>query len=137
MKLNRSDIVPRLAKRSDLLGIDDIELVISVILEALKDHLAAGDRVELRGFGSFCTTYRKPRLGRNPRTGMQVKVPGKWVPHFKAGKEMRGGVNVRFDGNALATRLDRRQATQSQNGLGAIPSRPVPQGSQNQGNAVM
>lgn len=136
VKLNRSDIVARMAKRTDLLGIDDIELVITVILEALKGRLAAGDRVELRGFGSFCTIYRKPRLGRNPRTGMRVDVPGKWIPHFKAGKEMRGGVNVRFHGNALAARLDRRQAPQSQNGLGAIPSRPMLQGSQNQGNAA-
>lgn len=130
VKLNRSDIVTRLAKRADLLGIDDIELVITVILEALKDRLAEGDRVELRGFGSFCTIYRKPRLGRNPRTGMRVDVPGKWVPHFKAGREMRGEVNARFDADALAARLDRRQSTQSQNSRGTVANQPVVQGIQ-------
>lgn len=125
MKLNRSDIVARLAKRTDLLGIDDIELAITVILEALKDRLAAGDRVELRGFGSFCTIYRKPRLGRNPRTGMRVDVPGKWVPHFKAGKELRGEVNARFDAKALAARLKRRQTTQRRNDPGAASHLPI------------
>jgi integration host factor subunit beta len=139
VKLNRSHIVARLAKRTDLLTIDDIELSVSLILAALSDRLAAGDRVELRGFGSVFTIYRKSRLGRNPRTGMGVNVPGKWVPHFKAGKEMRGGVNVRFDAIALAlaAQLNRRQATQCQNGLGGNPSRPMAQESHSPRNAAM
>ncbi len=77
----------------DMYGVDDIELVILVVLDAIKQRLTVGERVELRGFGSFHTTYRKPRLGRNPRSGLRVTVPGKWVPHFKPGKEMRSGVN--------------------------------------------
>ncbi len=97
MNLNRSDIVDRLAKRMNMHGADDIELVISVVLDAIKQRLTVGERVELRGFGSFHTTYRKARLGRNPRSGLRVAVAGKWVPHFKPGKEMRSGVNSRID----------------------------------------
>lgn len=137
VKLNRSDIVTRMAKHNHLLSVDDIDLVVLVILEELKDRLVQGDRIELRGFGSFRTTYRKPRLGRNPRTGMRVDVPGKWVPLFKAGKEMRGEVIARFDANALPERPDRSQATQSQSGPGTLASRPALQGVQVQRIASM
>ncbi len=106
MNLNRSDIVNRLAKRTRQFGTEDIELVISLILEALTDHLAKGDRVELRGFGSFHISYRCPRRGRNPRSGQGVDVPGKWVPHFKPGKSMRSEVNLRFEAKSLAVRRE-------------------------------
>jgi integration host factor subunit beta len=65
-----------------------------VILDAIMTALANGDRVELRGFGSFDLCYRKPRVGRNPLTGDTVQVPAKYVPHFKPGKEMRDRLNV-------------------------------------------
>jgi integration host factor subunit beta len=65
------------------------------VLDALTATLAAGDRVEIRGFGSFELAYRNPRLGRNPKSGEMVHVPGKHVPHFKAGKELRERVDFR------------------------------------------
>lgn len=102
----------------DALGSDDIELVISVILASIQEHMQGGDRVELRGFGSFYTTYRKPRLARNPRTGLPIEIPGKWVPHFKAGKKMRVGVNSTFTAKLRAPSRLRR--TDAQRGVGAV-----------------
>jgi integration host factor subunit beta len=67
----------------------DAELAVKVILDALSATLSRGGRVEIRGFGSFGLNYRPPRQGRNPKTGDKVKVPAKYVPHFKAGKELR------------------------------------------------
>ena len=64
-----------------------------VILDALTDSLAQGDRIEIRGFGSFTLNYRPPRLGRNPKSGEKVQVPAKYVPHFKPGKELRERVD--------------------------------------------
>jgi integration host factor subunit beta len=69
--------------------------VVDVILEAITRSVVADSRVEIRGFGSFSLSYRQPRIGRNPKSGEKVQVPGKHVPYFKAGKEMREGVNVR------------------------------------------
>lgn len=64
-------------------------MALAEILGAIAAALAAGNRVEIRGFGSFSLNYRLPRTGRNPKTGEKVAVPGKYVPHFKAGKELR------------------------------------------------
>ena len=86
--MTRSDLIERLAVRFPHLTAKDAEVAAKVILDALADTLARGDRVEIRGFGSFSINYRSPRLGRNPRSGQQVPVPAKYVPHFKAGKEM-------------------------------------------------
>jgi integration host factor subunit beta len=68
---------------------------VKVILDALTDALARGDRIEIRGFGSFTLNYRPPRLGRNPKSGEKVQVPAKYVPHFKPGKELRERVDYR------------------------------------------
>jgi integration host factor subunit beta len=65
----------------------------SLFLFAISNALARGDRVEIRGFGSFALKYRPPRIGRNPKTGEKVQVPAKVAPHFKAGKEMRERVD--------------------------------------------
>jgi integration host factor subunit beta len=73
----------------------DAELVVKVILDAMAKRLAQGQRVEIRGFGSFCLNYRPPRTGRNPKTGEKVPVPGKYVPYFKAGQELRERVDFR------------------------------------------
>lgn len=64
-----------------------------MILDAMSEVLAKGDRIEIRGFGSFSLNYRPPRVGRNPKSGDKVSVPAKWVPHFKAGKELRERVD--------------------------------------------
>ena len=65
-----------------------------VILDAMSDALSRGDRIEIRGFGSFALNYRPPRTGRNPKSGEKVQVPAKYVPHFKAGKELRERVDL-------------------------------------------
>jgi integration host factor subunit beta len=63
------------------------------MLDAMTDALAGGQRIEIRGFGSFALNYRPPRVGRNPKSGDRVQVPAKYVPHFKAGKELRERVD--------------------------------------------
>jgi len=85
----RSDLIAKLAEIHPKLLAKDAELAVKVILDALSATLSHGGRVEIRGFGSFALNYRPPRQGRNPKTGEKVKVPAKYVPHFKAGKELR------------------------------------------------
>ena len=92
--ITRSKLVERLAIRAGNLPAKDVDVSVSLILEAITDALARGDRVEIRGFGSFDLNYRSPRIGRNPKTGEQVQVPAKNVPHFKAGKELRERVDT-------------------------------------------
>jgi len=92
--MNRSDLVNRLAQLHDQLQLKDAELAVKVILDALSSTLSKGGRVEVRGFGSFCLNYRPPRQGRNPKTGAKVIVSAKYVPHFKAGKELRERVDI-------------------------------------------
>ncbi|HET7832370.1 MAG TPA: integration host factor subunit beta [Gallionella sp.] len=87
--MTRSDLIARLAELNPQLLAKDTEYAVKVILDTLSSTLARGGRVEIRGFGSFALNYRPPRQGRNPKTGDQVKVPAKYVPHFKAGKELR------------------------------------------------
>lgn len=87
--MTRSDLIARLSELHPQLLTKDAELSVKVILDALSLTLSRGGRVEIRGFGSFGLNYRPPRLGRNPKTGDKVKVPAKYVPHFKAGKDLR------------------------------------------------
>ncbi len=92
--MTRSELVDRLHSRVPTLTHEDAKSVVDVILEAITSSLVADSRVEIRGFGSFTLSYRHPRVGRNPKSGEAVQVPGKYVPYFKAGKEMREGVNA-------------------------------------------
>ena len=94
LAMTRSDLIAALSLRFPDLVAKDAELSVKVLLGALSDALTQGDRIEIRGFGSFSLNYRPPRTGRNPKTGEQVPVPAKYVPHFKAGKEMREGVDM-------------------------------------------
>lgn len=87
--MTRSDLITRLAELHPQLLAKDAELSVKVILDTLSATLSQGGRVEIRGFGSFALNYRPPRQGRNPKTGDKVKVPAKYVPHFKAGKDLR------------------------------------------------
>lgn len=91
--MTKSELIARLAERFPQLVVKDAELSVKAILEAMADKLASGERIEIRGFGSFSLNYRPPRLGRNPKTGAKVHVPEKYVPHFKAGKELRERVD--------------------------------------------
>lgn len=93
--MTRSELVYRLHSRVPTLTHDDAKSVADVIIEAITSSLVADSRIEIRGFGSFSLSYRQPRVGRNPKSGEAVRVPGKYVPYFKAGKEMRDGVDFR------------------------------------------
>ena len=91
--MTKSELITRLAARFPQLVTKDAELSVKTIIDAMAKSLAQGQRIEIRGFGSFDLNYRPPRIGRNPKSGEKVKVPEKYVPHFKAGKEMRERVD--------------------------------------------
>lgn len=91
--MTKSELIERLAARQTQLSLKDIELVVKSMLEHMAQSLAQGERIEIRGFGSFSLHYRAPRVGRNPKTGQSVELEGKYVPHFKPGKELRDKVN--------------------------------------------
>ena len=91
--MTKSDLIARLAERFPQLVAKDADFAVKMILDAMSEALAKGDRIEIRGFGSFALNYRPPRVGRNPKSGEKVSVPEKWVPHFKAGKELRERVD--------------------------------------------
>ncbi|MBC6907465.1 integration host factor subunit beta [Saccharophagus sp. K07] len=91
--MTKSELIERIAERQDQLSPKDIELAVKLILEYMSQSLASGSRIEIRGFGSFSIHYRAPRVGRNPKTGESVQLEGKYVPHFKPGKELRDRVN--------------------------------------------
>lgn len=92
--MTKSELIAKLAGRFPQLVVKDAELSVKAILDAMAEKLATGKRIEIRGFGSFSLNYRPPRLGRNPKTGAKVQVPEKYVPHFKAGKELRERVDL-------------------------------------------
>jgi integration host factor subunit beta len=91
--MTRSDLVAKLAERFAQLTQRDTEFAVKTILDAMTDALARGHRIEIRGFGSFSINRRPPRVGRNPRSGEQVTIPEKLVPHFKPGKALRESVD--------------------------------------------
>jgi len=92
--MTKSELISKLAMRYPQLVTKDAELAVKTILDAMGASLSQGERIEIRGFGSFSLNYRPPRIGRNPKTGGKVNVPEKYVPHFKAGKELRERVDV-------------------------------------------
>lgn len=89
LPMTRSELIAVLSQRFPQLVRQDAELAVSEILSAVSQALLDGGCVEIRGFGSFSLNFRPPRVGRNPKTGVTVSFPGKFVPHFKAGKELR------------------------------------------------
>jgi integration host factor subunit beta len=95
--MTKSELIEKLAAVQTQLTARDMELAVKLILSHMGDVLAKGERIEIRGFGSFSLHYRAPRVGRNPKTGEQVSLPGKYVPHFKPGKELRERVNGSID----------------------------------------
>lgn len=92
--MTKSELIERIAQRQSQLSAKDVELAVKSMVEQMAQSLATGDRIEIRGFGSFSLHYRAPRLGRNPKTGEAVGLSGKYVPHFKPGKELRERVNA-------------------------------------------
>ncbi len=93
--MTKSELIARLAAHFPQLVAGDAELAVKMILDAMTRSLSLGQRIEIRGFGSFGLNYRPPRVGRNPKSGEKVQVPAKHVPHFKAGKELRERVDVK------------------------------------------
>ena len=90
--MTKSELIERIVTHQGLLSSKDVELAIKTMLEQMSQCLATGDRIEIRGFGSFAINRRPPRLGRNPRTGESVPIPERRVPHFKPGKALREAV---------------------------------------------
>ena len=91
--MTKSELISSLAARYPQLVVKDAELAVKMILDAMAISLSQGQRIEIRGFGSFDLNDRPPRIGRNPKSGEKVNVAEKYVPHFKAGKEMRERVD--------------------------------------------
>src|SRR3981081_4736023 len=96
--MTKSQLIELLSARHSQLAPKDAELAVKTMLDAMAHTLASGNRIEIRGFGSFGLNYRPPRTGRNPKTGEKVQVPRKYVPHFKAGKELRERVDYHEGG---------------------------------------
>ena len=91
--MTKSELIELLTQRQAHLKGEDVDLAVKAMLEMMGGALAGGDRIEVRGFGSFSLHFRPPRTGRNPKTGDAVALPGKHVPHFKPGKELRDRVS--------------------------------------------
>ena len=91
--MTKSELIERIASQQGQLSTKDVELAIKTMMEQMSEALASGERIEIRGFGSFSLHYRAPRVGRNPKTSESVELEGKYVPHFKPGKELRDRVN--------------------------------------------
>ena len=92
--MTKSELIEILARKQPQLNSKDVELAVKTMLEHMAQVLANGERIEIRGFGSFSLHYRPPRIGRNPKTGDSVQLGAKFVPHFKPGKELRERVDL-------------------------------------------
>jgi integration host factor subunit beta len=94
--MTKSELIEKIAISQDQLPPRDVEQAVRMILERMAKALVSKQRIEIRGFGSFSLHYRAPRTGRNPKTGDSVTLTGKYVPHFKPGKNLRDRVNSNF-----------------------------------------
>ena len=117
-RVTKADLVDKVTSLGDLTRRDG-EIIVDTLFESVIGALKAGDKIEIRGFGSFRTRQRKSRVGRNPKTGDRVDVPAKRVPFFKPSKELRDTVNKQAAGKA--------QASVSQKAIGVVdPHHPPP-----------
>lgn len=98
--MTKADLIEEITKLGDLTRRDG-EVIVETIFDSVREALQAGDKIEIRGFGSFRIRQRKPRTGRNPKTGVKVQVPAKRVPYFKPSKELRDLVNPRQGSKSL------------------------------------
>ncbi len=92
--MTKSELIEILARKRGDLPYKEVEEAVKTLIEQMSESLSEGERIEIRGFGSFSLHFRPPRVGRNPKTGESVALTGKYVPHFKPGKEMRERVNT-------------------------------------------
>ena len=95
--MTKSDLIERIAERNEHISKKDIEVVVNTIFNSMRDALVEGDRIEIRGLGSFSVKTREARDGRNPKTGESVALPIRRVPYFKVGKELRERVDSEID----------------------------------------
>ena len=95
--MTKSELIETLSKELSHLAIKDVELAVKCMIEQMSETLSTGERIEVRGFGSFSLHHRAPRMGRNPKTGDSVSLTEKYVPHFKPGKELRDRVDTSRD----------------------------------------
>ena len=107
--MTKSELIEIIAAKQTQLSAKDVELAVKTLIEQMSETLAAGNRIEIRGFGSFSLHYRAPRIGRNPKTGESVGLAGKYVPHFKPGKELRDKVNEGLAEQRAHSRADGHQ----------------------------
>ena len=91
--MTKSELIEAISRKQKHLPAKDVELAVKHLLDLMSDSLAQGQRIEIRGFGSFSLHYRPPRVGRNPKSGEPVSLPAKYVPHFKPGKQLRERVD--------------------------------------------
>ena len=91
--MTRSELIELMASQQNQLTTKDVELAVKLLIDHMAESLTSGERIEIRGFGSFSLHYREARQGRNPKTGDAVDLEGKYVPHFKPGKDLRERVN--------------------------------------------
>lgn len=114
--MTKSELIEIIAQKQKHLSYKDIEFAVKTMIEQMAQTLSSGERIEIRGFGSFSLHYRPPRMGRNPKTGEPVQLSGKYVPHFKPGKELRERVNA-------GVGASRAGSEESGNGAESHPSR--------------
>lgn len=91
--MTKSELIEKISRQQGQFSQKDVELAVNQILDSMIDSLSKGDRIEIRGFGSFSLHERRARIGRNPKTGEQVTLDAKRVPHFKPGKSLRERVD--------------------------------------------
>lgn len=104
--MTKSELIERIASKQSHLPLKDVELAVKAVLDFMSGAMADSKRIEIRGFGSFSLHYRAARLARNPKTGGSVRLSDKYVPHFKAGKEMRDRVNASRESVAIQQAAD-------------------------------
>lgn len=109
--MTKSELIERLALKQLHLSAKDIESAVKDMLDMMANTLSSGDRIEIRGFGSFSLHYRAPRTGRNPKSGETVELGSKYVPHFKPGKELRERVNASLNAQLLLVTVCVQKAT--------------------------
>jgi integration host factor subunit beta len=91
--MTKSELIELIARKQTQFAQKDVEIAVNQIVDSMIDTLSQGERIEIRGFGSFSLHHRKARVGRNPKTGATVKLDDKRVPHFKPGKALRERVD--------------------------------------------
>ncbi len=94
--MTKSELIERIANKNPHLLLKDVERIVNVVFDKIINSLAKGERVEFRGFGAFSVRKRTPRVAKNPRTGEQVKVEERNIPHFKTGKQLHELLNKNF-----------------------------------------